>query len=184
MKTLPYNMDEYQADGLATEAPITPELTERLLKHWQPVQDALEEVKFIGAELDKVKRVVYYGKVNAELIVDEITIPSGGKAKRIQQEQMVRILHGAIGLCTEIGETGEMLVAHIHNDLPLDKVNLEEEMGDLLWYINIILHAIGSSIPQCALKNRNKLEVRHPQKFTQESALNRNLEQERKVLEQ
>ena len=46
------------------------------------------------------------------------------------------LLHGAIGLCTEAGE-----MLHFANQVregtKIDIVNLEEELGDLLWYLAI-----------------------------------------------
>jgi hypothetical protein len=42
----------------------------------------------------------------------------------------------------------------------------------------------GINYIDCLKTNISKLEARYPEKFTQENALNRNLENERKILEQ
>ena len=52
-----------------------------------------------------------------------------------------RILHGVIGCCTEAGELLEAVRQSMFYEGYLDKVNLKEEVGDMLWYIGVILDA-------------------------------------------
>lgn len=54
--------------------------------------------------------------------------------ERFQQVRNIRLLHGAIGLSSELAEAQEMV------EKPnVDAVNLKEEMGDLFWYMGIII---------------------------------------------
>lgn len=58
-----------------------------------------------------------------------------------------------------------------------------EECGDLLWYMAIMLDAIGVSFEHVMEANDRKLELRYRDKFTNDAANNRDLDAERKVLE-
>ena len=52
-----------------------------------------------------------------------------------------RLLHGVIGCCTEAAELLEAIRPNMFYEECLDKVNLKEEVGDMLWYIGVILDA-------------------------------------------
>lgn len=95
----------------------------------------------------------------------------------------LRLLHAAIGLCTETGELQDALKKSIFYGKPLDRTNLAEELGDVMWYIAIACDALGVSLEGVMEKNIAKLKARYGDKFTQHAALNRNLEAERTILE-
>lgn len=94
-----------------------------------------------------------------------------------------RILHGAIGISTEAGEILDAVKKHIYYGKDLDRVNLAEEVGDVLWYCAILLDQLGMSFEQAMEMNINKLQKRFPEKFSEVKAENRDLESERKGLE-
>lgn len=60
---------------------------------------------------------------------------------------------------------------------------LQREVYFAFEEIIIFSKVMGFDIEEIAQTNIKKLEVRYPEKFTQENALNRNLESERKILE-
>jgi uncharacterized protein YabN with tetrapyrrole methylase and pyrophosphatase domain len=62
-------------------------------------------------------------------------------------------------------------------------VNLAEEMGDLFWYIAVICDALEVSFEDVMERNIAKLKARYGDKFTEHAATNRNLEEERRILE-
>lgn len=93
------------------------------------------------------------------------------------------LLHAAIGICTEGGEFLDALKKSMFYGKPLDKVNLREEIGDLMWYIAIACEALGTTIEEECQVNINKLRARYPDKFTSNDAINRDLEKERAILE-
>lgn len=97
--------------------------------------------------------------------------------------QMEDIIHAAIGIATEAGEFLDPIKKFIFYGKPVDFVNLDEEVGDLLWYIALYLNARGLDMEAVMEKNINKLEARYPDKFTQDHALNRDLDAEREILE-
>ena len=94
-----------------------------------------------------------------------------------------RLLHGAIGLCTETGEFQDALKRAIFYNKAFDKVNLIEEVGDVMWYLAIICDELGVSFEEVQAKNIAKLKARYPNKFTEVDADVRDLDKEREVLE-
>lgn len=93
------------------------------------------------------------------------------------------LLHAGMGGCTEDGEFLDALKKHIFYGAPLDTVNLLEELGDKMWYIALAITYLDGNLEEVMTKNIAKLRARFPNKFTQEDALNRDLEKERKELE-
>jgi NTP pyrophosphatase (non-canonical NTP hydrolase) len=112
---------------------------------------------------------------------DEVTL--GQQSWRASSFENVELLHGAMGISTEAGEILDVLKKQIYYGKQLDKVNLAEEVGDVLWYCALILRNIGMSFEEAAQMNINKLQKRFPEKFTEENAQNRDLDTERAQLE-
>lgn len=92
-------------------------------------------------------------------------------------------LHMSLGMVTEAAEVADALKKHIAYGRELDLVNVKEEIGDLMFYVANICNINGWDLRDILQTNINKLAVRYPSKFTQENAVNRDLEVERKVLE-
>lgn len=53
---------------------------------------------------------------------------------RFSDSRNIRLLHGAIGLASELAEMREMV-----SGKELDAVNLKEEAGDMFWYMGIMV---------------------------------------------
>lgn len=102
---------------------------------------------------------------------------------RLQDPSTVRLLHAMIGLCTESGEFQDMVKKHIFYGKEIDKVNLVEELGDLMWYIAVAADELGVSFEEIMEKNVAKLAARYKGGFSEEKAGNRDLKTERKILE-
>jgi NTP pyrophosphatase (non-canonical NTP hydrolase) len=95
-----------------------------------------------------------------------------------------RLTHAGLGLCTEAAELADAVKKHIFYGKPLDKVNLVEEIGDILWYSAIVLDACQSSLEDAMDRNIGKLRKRYPQGiFSASKAIHRDVEAERVVLE-
>lgn len=120
--------EEYIDLAIRTEAPITPELVERMTGH-------------------------------------------------------ARSIHAIFGLITETGELTDGFKRAIFYGKPLDITNVREELGDFFWYIAILMDEFGFSFEEVMKLNIQKLLARFPEKFTEVDALNRNLLNERQVLE-
>lgn len=104
--------------------------------------------------------------------------------KRLSEDKkLIRLLHAAVGMSGETGEIVDGLKKSMMYGKELNKINLLEECGDLLWYIAVMLHELDSSFEEVMVYNDNKLKVRYPNGFTEEDAIQRadkvNSEEER-----
>lgn len=146
--------------------------------------------------LDQAKKTLFYGKtldLNAfDLLTNDASrqlsrlraISGSGQLNKVHQatEIDLRKLHSAIGVFTEGGELIEAVKSHLDGGA-LDNVNFSEEVGDVLWYCAIGADASATTLETIQETNIRKLEARFPDKFTGQSALNRDLATERKILE-
>lgn len=107
-----------------------------------------------------------------------------------------RIRHGLIGLDTEIGELWDAYKKHWFYHKPLDMQNVYEEIGDIIWYKELLedctgdkldnLHnsldgiteLLGTTYDKCREAVIRKLKVRYPNKFTDFDAENRDTKTE------
>lgn len=112
---------------------------------------------------------------------DEVTL--GHQVFRAGSYEVVELTHGAIGIATESGEILDIIKKHTYYGKPIDKVNLAEEVGDVLWYCALILRNLGMTFEEAAQMNVNKLRKRFPEKFNETEAVNRDLSEEREQLE-
>lgn len=95
-----------------------------------------------------------------------------------------RLLHAAMGLVTEAAEILDHMKKYIFYGRNLDETNLLEEGGDIEWYMSILLDELKAVRSQIFKMNIAKLQkVRYRKGFSTEEAIERNLEEERKVLE-
>lgn len=101
--------------------------------------------------------------------------------------ETVRALHAAIGLATESGELLDQLKKHLFYGKPLDRVNLIEEAGDLMWYLSVLLDFLlegqEDQFEFVQFINIAKLQKRYGGSFDAIKATQRDLSAEREVLE-
>jgi NTP pyrophosphatase (non-canonical NTP hydrolase) len=102
---------------------------------------------------------------------------------RLTEPRTIRLVHAAQGLSTEVGEFTDVLKKWVFYGRPVDEVNLEEELGDLMWYVAEAANALGADLGKIMATNIEKLRARYPDKFTEFDAQNRNLAKEREILE-
>jgi NTP pyrophosphatase (non-canonical NTP hydrolase) len=94
-----------------------------------------------------------------------------------------RIEHAVFGIVTEAGELMDSLKrAKIYNQ-KLDKINLIEEAGDVMWYLAILSDALNVTFEDIWDKNIRKLRARFPEKYSHTKAKKRDLNKEREELE-
>lgn len=145
--------------------------------------------------LDMMKKNIYYGKeisqekwtdaLNA-LLENSNSLKSGfypGLAKSSTLHVDPRILHGVVGIATESAELVEATLNHLVLLEKLDSVNIQEEIGDVFWYIAILIDSVGGDWDNIQETVIAKLKKRYPDKFTSENAIDRDLDAERKLLE-
>lgn len=97
--------------------------------------------------------------------------------------QDARVLHAAIGICTEAGELLDVVKKFLFYGKEPETTNMIEEVGDVLWYVAILCDVLGVSLENIMARNIAKLHKRYPAKFTSEAANNRDLAAERAALE-
>lgn len=159
----------------------------------QQLRNVMGDIIRTGVSADALKRTIFYGKefeyflAQSSLLNRLNGLPAVRfDAKFVQAEEEGRIkqptMHGIFGVVTESAELIEALAAAVIDEEPLDRTNVIEEAGDLLWYIALILRSVDSSIDEAMDRNIAKLEKRYKEKFTTEQALNRDLATERKIL--
>lgn len=133
------------------------------------VFNALQELK---AEIADVGPILYYKKDYRV-----VTTP--------------RFRHGLIGLDTEMGELWDAYKKHWFYHKSLDMQNVYEEIGDIIWYkelledcigdklgdlhdsLDYITELLGTTYDKCREAVIRKLKVRYPNKFTDFDAENR-----------
>ena len=108
---------------------------------------------------------------------------------RLDTVSTIRLLHHALGIGTEAGELQDPIKKYIFYGKEIDLTNIEEELGDILWYISGMidtLRSLGRGVSFEILMKRNikKLQERRYKggKFSEEEAINRDLDAEREVL--
>ncbi len=94
-------------------------------------------------------------------------------ADRLQVLNTLRLLHGAIGICGEAGELMDAVKKHIMYGKELDKNNIKEELGDLCWYMSLVMESVGTNWEEVMKMNHDKLEKRYPSGFTEKAAQER-----------
>lgn len=137
----------------------------------------------IGQEIDKLKKAIFYGKNVKEVFGEHYVLKDGYPPLPEDYKWNSAVtfdeIHGILGVATEAVELVELLVSSLAENKPLDRVNLHEELGDIFWYIALLNIDYNSVLT----KNLLKLHVRYPEKFTEDSAINRDLDKELEVLQ-
>lgn len=148
------------------------------------LRDVIERFLKCADELDQMKKVKFYGEempkdiqnMKVQLTVQDFNRDDDGSEK---------LLHAAIGGATESAELLKAVYDHKWGGLQFDKVNCFEEMGDKTWYDAIIYRMFDFKLENIFEANIAKLLKRYKKgKFSKDEALNRNLDIERKTLEQ
>lgn len=93
------------------------------------------------------------------------------------------ISHMLFGMITEVGELTDIFKKDLAYNKKIDWVNVEEELGDLMFYIASFCRINNLDLEDIILTNVNKLEERYKEKFTEQEANNRDLKKERDILE-
>lgn len=101
-----------------------------------------------------------------------------------EQYEYTTQLHMLMGMTTEVGELTDVFKKNLAYQKEIDWVNVGEEVADVMWYLVNFCEVCNIDLEKELDKNIQKLRVRFPEKFTTEKAVNRDLETERKILEQ
>ena len=180
--------EEYTKSAIRTESTIDElKINGRLLVH------TLSLFISAGQMLDQIKKNTFYGKAYTPAIHDayetavrdlEVIHDAPLQYEKEKYEFVdPRVFHSIIGIATESTELCEALLHTLTTGEDLDVVNILEENGDINWYQAIMMDACGGDWGDILENNIEKLKERFPEKFTNEDALNRDLDAERAILE-
>lgn len=94
------------------------------------------------------------------------------------------LIHASLGIAGEAGEIIDHVKKVAFNDRYLDTNHIVEEIGDLLWYVNLMLDSLDVPWGTALAKNIAKLEARYPDlKFDADRAINRDVDAEKAAME-
>lgn len=95
------------------------------------------------------------------------------KSKRTMNrgmEQYQALANYALGLTGESGEVVDHIKKAIFHGHALDVDKVEEELGDVLFYLSAIATTVGLSLDAIAQRNIEKLRQRYPEGFSEEAS--------------
>lgn len=94
------------------------------------------------------------------------------------------VIHAALGIGGEAGEILDHVKKAAFNNRSLDHDHLVAEVGDLMWYLNLLVASLGTTWGHVLSVNIAKLEARYPDlKYDADRSLNRDLAAEKAAME-
>jgi NTP pyrophosphatase (non-canonical NTP hydrolase) len=118
--------------------------------------------------IDGAKKTLFYGRTpNGAVTHLENTsgaLEPGTHTLNIDQ------LHAILGVDSEAAELIELLYKQELSGEPIDRDELINEAGDVLWYLALLFRLLGVTFEEVAALNIRKLQLRYPDKFTAERA--------------
>ena len=76
----------------------------------------------------------------------------------------------ALGLAGEAGEVVDMVKKHLYHGHALDRQQVAEELGDLLWYVAGLCDVLSLNLDTVMAANLSKLRRRYPDGFSREAS--------------
>jgi NTP pyrophosphatase (non-canonical NTP hydrolase) len=144
------------------------------------LQEHLAYVVHAAKRMDKIKKALFRQRSREEAGLGERYLNDAGL---VVPEYDADLFHGIIGSITEVGEQAEILQKYLSDGM-VDIPNVREEIGDNLWYLSRLVKWARTSFADEMVRNIAKLRARHGQGgFNRDKDINRDLSNERKVLE-
>ena len=148
------------------------------------LKGAIEHFLLATEKLDILKKHKYYGKPLSNNFKVRKPLKRGeNETFKYDSDESEPNLHAVIGICTEAGELLQAMYEHKWKNKPFDEVNAKEEIGDIFWYMAILFRGFKWNINAIWERNTEKLSKRYGKSFSSERAINRNLKEERQILE-
>lgn len=181
---LPAN--EYQQNALRTENKDHESVKLRLDPHVLTFfKEELQTLIRASRNLDKIKKYLFYGKkTEGESKPQEYIDPLAQNMQtQLINDNLLRKLHAILGLCTESGELGTMLLSVLCNGENFDPQYLRsteeknpsdmdwaKEFGDIAWYLSLGCDSIPEDLESVLILNTDKLRKRYPNLFEEKRA--------------
>lgn len=118
-----------------------------------------------GDLIDEIKKGLFYGKATPNL--DKI-VDTGYYSPKAGWKDP-DLTHAILGVYTEAHELLDEMMF-----IDTDKNAVVGEVGDLLWYVALLLKTLDVSFEEVMEKNIEKLRKRYPERFTETLAMERN----------
>lgn len=83
----------------------------------------------------------------------------------------IDIIHALLGLSGEVGEVVDLFKKVYFYNKPVDMDEVEKEIGDVLWYLAILMDRTGLSFETVMQTNIDKLKARYPDKYSDSDAI-------------
>jgi NTP pyrophosphatase (non-canonical NTP hydrolase) len=159
--------------------------------------DCLAAVIHASEQMDKFKKALFRKRNREEsglgpMLPADSTLrqaltgsaQEGDPIAQTMVDEMDGLFHGVVGMITETGELAQVLYDYIAEGKVPDLVNVQEEIGDNLWYISRLIKWAKTTWLTEMKRNVAKLRKRHGEGgFDKERDITRDLPEERKLLE-
>jgi NTP pyrophosphatase (non-canonical NTP hydrolase) len=89
------------------------------------------------------------------------------------EDHMGLMVHASMGIAGEAGEVVDAIKKAWIYGKELDRENILEECGDLMFYITALLTETGYTLEEAMQANMAKLAKRYPQGYTDKAAIDR-----------
>ncbi len=83
------------------------------------------------------------------------------------------IINASLGLSGEVGELNDMIKKAVFHEHPIDRMKVEKEIGDIMWYVALMCEGFGFDMAEVMALNIAKLKARYPDGFDTERSLHR-----------
>ena len=84
-----------------------------------------------------------------------------------------RAIHAILGISGEAGELVDAVKRTVVYHEPLDRQNLKEELGDLLYYVGLLMSDNDWTLDEVLRENMGKLQKRYPDGYNNADAVAR-----------
>ena len=83
------------------------------------------------------------------------------------------LTNAALGLTGEAGEVADLVKKHVYHSHELDRTKMITELGDVLFYAEILMNELNVTRHEVEKKNIEKLAARYPSGFNSQDSINR-----------
>ena len=116
--------------------------------------------------------------METEKLLKDYSTFAGQRARKME-DAIMDMLHAAVGISGEAGELLDAIKKVWIYKKPVDVDNIKEELGDLLFYIQMMCNVHGWKLDEVIKANISKLTIRYPEGYSHEAAQARADKQEK-----
>lgn len=81
------------------------------------------------------------------------------KRTLIDKGNDLNLIHAELGLITELGELNDIVKKHVFYGKSLDTINMVEELGDIMWYLAIVVRFVQDQYIQIKYVNNPEMFI-------------------------